>query len=559
MTRYLAILAAFAALACSPPPSPTDASSDAGSMGSDATDAHIINDGAIDAIDDASADGEADASLPPPEARPPAGPLRGTRGRGFQAFLGIPYAEPPVGDRRWRSPVAKAPWTNVRDAITPGAACAQSGLGNNLGAEDCLFINVHTPDPRPTNAPVMVWIHGGAFVFGEGLQTDRGTAGDILAQRYGMVVVSMNYRLGNFGFFTSPSIGANGNQGFEDQQLALRWVRDNVSAFGGDPNNVTIVGESAGGISVCLHLVAPASQGLYRRAVSQSGLCDSALPTRAQAEMAGTDVVRSLGCDTAPDLGACMRGKTMPEVRTAGALGGNVFATLLASTRSSWPSIDGTVLPGQFRERVTAGSVADVPMIFGWNRDEGTLFVALAELGGTMIQESTRAMVLDSLASQSGVDRAAIDAQYPRSRYSDVRLAIAEPLGHFALACPSRRAAKLLAERGRTVFTYRFDFPDAAFQLPPDWALGAFHSAEIQFVFGRSARVGMPRFNAEQSMLHLAMSGYWARFVRGGDPNGDGAVPWMPRTMTAERSLVIDRTFAMRDNVDRDPCALWDR
>lgn len=556
MTRKLAFFAAIAAAACSPAPSPADATSDAQSTGSDA---HTINDALMDATDDASADAEVDASLPPPEARPAAGPVRGTRGRGFQAFLGIPYAEPPVGDRRWRSPVAKAPWTAVRDAIAPGAACAQSGLGNNLGSEDCLFVNVHTPDPRPTNAPVLVWIHGGAFVFGEGLQTDRGTAGDILAQRYGMVVVSMNYRLGNFGFFTSPSIGANGNQGFEDQQLALRWVRDNIGAFGGDASNVTIVGESAGGISVCLHLVAPGSQGLYRRAVSESGLCDSLLPTRAEAEMSGTDVVRSLGCDAAPDLGACMRGKTMPEVRSAGALGGNVFATLLASTRASWPSIDGTVLPAQFRERVAAGSVADVPMIFGWNRDEGTLFVALAELGGTMIQESTHGMVLDSLAMQSGVSRSAIEAQYPRSRYSDVRLAIAEPLGHFALACPSRRAARLLAERGRTVYTYRFDFPDAAFQLPPDWALGAFHSAEIQFIFGRSARVGNPRFNAEQTTLHQSMSGYWARFVATGDPNGASAVPWMPRTTAAERSLVIDRTFAMRDNVDRDPCLLWDR
>ncbi|MFO0562850.1 MAG: carboxylesterase family protein [Polyangiales bacterium] len=548
----LSALSVVAACATPRPPG-ADATPDAASQDSSAPDD-------VNRVDDVVAD----TGIAQPEVRAPTGPIRGTRGNGFQAFLGIPYAEAPVGERRWRSPVAKAPWVDVLDAVRPGSACAQTGLGSALGAEDCLFVNVHTPDPRPANAPVMVWIHGGAFVFGEGLQTDRGTAGDILAQKYGIVVVSMNYRLGNFGFFTNAAAGANGNQGFEDQQLALRWVRDNVSAFGGDPSNVTIVGESAGGISVCLHLVAPASQGLFRRAISQSGLCDTPLPTRAEAAMASDAVVRSLACEGAADVAACLRAKPMSDVRTAGALGGNVLGSLLSDARGTWPSVDGAILPGDFRARVLSGDVADVPTIFGWNRDEGTLFVALAELAGTRVDDALYNTVLDTLATRTGVPRAMIDAQYPRASFADVRQALAAPLGHSSLACPSRRAAKLLADRGRTVYTYRFDFPDAAFQLMPDWPMGAFHSAEVQFVFGHPARIGMPRFNTEQTALHNAMSSYWARFIKTGDPNAAEMsatmpVQWPLRTAMAERSLVIDRTFAVRDELDRSACALWDR
>ncbi len=496
---------------------------------------------------------------PAPVVRAPSGPVQGARGRGFQAFLGVPYAEPPVGERRWRSPVPHARWTDVRSASAPGAPCPQTALGVSRGAEDCLFVNVHTPDPRPTGAPVLVWIHGGGFVFGEGLQTDRGTAGDLLAQREGLVVVSMNYRLGNLGFFTHPAVGANGNQGFEDQQLALRWVRENIAAFGGDPERVTIAGESAGGLSVCLHLIAPGSRGLFHRAISQSGLCDAPLPSRADAERAGQAVVRSLACDGVMDGAACLRAAATNAVRSAGALSGDVLSSLRDEDRSTWPSIDGEILPGSFRERVAAGAFHRVPTMLGWNRDEGTLFVALAELGGLRVDETVHGQVMDALARGSAVPRAAIDAQYPRARYPEPGAAIAEPLGHASLACPSRRAGRLLARQGVPLWTYRFDFPDAPFQLMPERALGAFHSAEIQYVFGHPARLGQSRFLGEQNTLHLTQSAYWARFVRAADPNGDGALPWPAHTTDSDRSLVIDRTFSVADRVDATPCVLWDR
>jgi para-nitrobenzyl esterase len=198
-------------------------------------------------------------------------------------------------------------------------------------------------------------------------------------------------------------------------------------------------------------------------------------------------------------------------------------------------------------------------VIFGWNRDEGTLFVALAELAGTRVDEAVRARVLDTLAMNTGVSRAAIDAQYPRARYPDPGAALADPAGHASLSCPSRRAARLLAQRGRAVWTYHFEYPDAPFQLMPERALGAFHSAEVQFVFGHPARIGQPRFLGEQLQLWQTQSAYWARFVRDGDPGGTGAAAWPRSTTAQERSLIIDRTFTVRDNVSRDPCVLWDR
>lgn len=514
--------------------------------------------GASDPMPDAGSGTDAFVEPPPEVAIPGLGTVRGTRGDGFQAFLGIPYAEPPVGERRWRAPEPHAGWDGVLEATRPPPACAQEALGLlATEEEDCLFVNVHTPDPLPENAPVMVWIHGGAFVFGEGLQLDGGTAGDLLAQRYGIVVVSMNYRLGAFGFLADPALGATGDEGFQDQQLALAWVRDHVAAFGGSPDDVTIVGESAGGISVCLHLVAPASQGLFHRAISESGLCDGPLEPRDGAIALADELAVALGCDGASDRAACLRGKSAAEVRDAAALHGDVVSLLTESSRFG-PSIDGTVLPATFRERVESGDVADVPLIVGWNRDEGTFFVALAEQQGVVIDEATYHEAMASVATRNGLDPAAVEAAYPLADYDDPGAAVAAALGHAALACPSRRAALLLASRGLDVRAYRFEYPDAAFQLALARPLGAFHSAEIQYVFGHPARVGRREHLGDDRVLFEAMSAYWARFVRTGDPNGAGAPAWPSFDAAEERYLALDRTIAAGTAADRDACALWD-
>lgn len=502
---------------------------------------------------------------PPPEVETSLGRVIGVNESGAQSFYGIPFAQPPVGDLRWRSPVAHGPWAEPLDASAPRSGCPQDALGlAQSGAEDCLFLNVHVPDPRPTNAPVMVWIHGGAFVFGEGVAIDRSTRGDLIAAREGAIVVSMNYRLGPFGFFADESMGARGNAGFEDQQLALRWVHDHIASFGGNPEDVTIVGESAGGISVCLHLISPGSRGLFHAAISQSGLCDSPLPVATDRRTIADQFIMTLGCTGAADLAACMRGKTMEEVRAANDTS-NIFSSASQRVRPWWPYVDSeraadAVLPGQFRERVEAGESGDVPVIIGWNADEGTLFIDLAARGGQVIDETLYHEATIELAEGVGQTQAAMEALYPLANYATPALALAAMVGDSQLACPSRRAARLLAANGHAVRVYHFEYTDAPFVLPMQPGgipLGAYHSAEIQYVFGRSSRIGQgTRFNDVERSILETMQPAWGRFVRTGDPSS-AELTWPLYDVTEDRHLIIDRTISVGTGADRETCEVW--
>ena len=501
------------------------------------------------------------APPPPPTAITTLGPVVGRSSGGVAAFLGIPYAAPPVGDLRWRPPQPPEAWSEPLATTGRPPRCIQKALGLDLPSqEDCLYLNVHTPDPRPEGAPVMVWIHGGAFLFGEGLQTDEGTAGDVLAREHGVVVVSMNYRLGPFGFLAHPALsaeeGTSGNYGLMDQRAALEWVRDNIAAFGGDPANVTLFGESAGGMSVCAHLVSPASAGLFRRAISESGLCDSPTDTLATQETGGVAFADTLGCSTASDIASCLRAKTSDEVTAADAAGMDVFRELNAE-RAWWPIVDGLVLPGDFRTQVEAGAFERVPTIVGWNGNEGTLFVLLAEQGGAVIDAAAYDEVMRGLAANY---RLAVDdlfGQYPIAGYPDPGAALAAAIGDGTLACPSRRAARLLADAGADVRVYHFTYPDASFQLPADRELGAFHSAEVQFVFGHPSMIGRRMFAGDELALHDAMSGYWTRFAAG-DPNGGGAPLWPAYDSAGDAHLVLDRTIEAGTGASVDECALWE-
>lgn len=491
-------------------------------------------------------------TAPRPMVSLPEGDVIGTRGAGFVNYLGIPYAEAPVGALRFAPPVARAPWSEPVSVRTMPPSCLQIALGLASGSEDCLVVNVHVPDPAPTNAPVLVWIHGGAFLVNSGIGLDRSTLGDFLARSENAIVVSMNYRLGPFGFFRYPGV-ADGNQGILDQQLALAWVRDHIALFGGDPSRVTIVGESAGGLSVCLHLVAPGSRGLFHRAISQSGLCDSHLPSVAEAEEAGTDLVRSAGCEGTPDVGACMRAASVETLFEAAGDAADLTVLLSGtSNRPFWPLVDGTVLPSSFRDAVVAGDAADVPTILGWNRDEGTLFVGLAEMAGTVADAAAYDRAVDSFATREGVDPAALRAAYPIASYPDPGAAIADLVGDAELICPSRRAALLLTEAGVDLHVYRFDHDGAQFQLTLPRMLGAFHSAEVQFVFGHP--VGMAAFAGAQAALQEAMQNDWGAFVRGEALRSD----WPAFDAATETAIVWDDAITTMDAPNRDDCAIWE-
>ncbi len=493
--------------------------------------------------------------LAAPIAQTLSGPVRGVRGEGYRAFLGIPYAAPPVGQLRWQPPQPHAPWTKPRDATTRPPRCVQRTPGVPLASqEDCLYLNVHTPDPQPRNAPVMVWIHGGGFMYGEGVQTDGGTAGDRLAQERGVVVVSMNYRLGAFGFLARPGDDQSGNFGLQDQQAALRWVHDNIARFGGDPNDVTLFGESAGGLSVCEQLVSPSSEGLFSRAIVESGMCGQRATTKREAEQDTGELVRRLGCD-GKDAAACMRelpaGAILEASREMHRGTGN-------GIRHPWrPYVDGSVVPGAIRDQVAAGKFHHVPIIVGWNGDEGTLDMVFSRFGGDRVDASRFRTLIRQLATHNHVSAQDVMAQYPLDAYPDPGEAAADAIGHATLACPSRSFARLLAEQGADVHVYRFSYRDAGFQIPFVTGLGAFHSAEIQYIFGHPAPILQSKFHGTDQRLHQAMAGYWTRFAATGDPNGGDAPYWPANDAGHDAHLVLDRTVHAAQHADAQACSVW--
>jgi len=304
-------------------------------------------------------------------------------------------------------------------------------------------------------------------------------------------------------------------------------------------------------------MIAPGSRGLFARVISESGLCDGSLPSAEDAAVSGAALVEAVGCATASDVPACVRDATVDALFEAAGEAADLTVLLSGTTnRPFWASLDGTVIPGTFREVVTAGEHAAVPAIFGWNRDEGTLFVALAEQAGTVADQAAYDRSITDFAAREGFDEAMLRAAYPIADYPDPGAAIADLVGHAELICPSRRAALLLAAAGNEVHVYRFDFPNARFQLGLPRDLGAFHSAEIQFVFGYA--VGGRPFNGTALALHQHMQGAWGAFARGEDPASALEIAWPAFTVADESSVIFDETITAGSALDRDDCALWD-
>ncbi|MBI4955491.1 MAG: carboxylesterase family protein [Myxococcales bacterium] len=493
------------------------------------------------------------------------GTVEGWRGGGVQEFLGIPYAAAPVGALRWRAPEPPAGWTGVRNATVKGSACPQTvPLLGDVGDEDCLYLNVHTPEPRPaTPAPVMVWIHGGGFTLGEGVQTDGGTKGERLALASGHVVVSFNYRLGALGFLAERHLSAedatlpgSGNYGLEDQVAALDWVQRNIAAFGGDPTAVTIFGQSAGSMSVCTLLTMPSAQGLFARAILESGSCTTPASSLAAAEAQGDVFAQALGCDTAADVPACLRSASVDAVRTT-LPPDPAFISADTGTHGSWmPIVDGRVVPAQAAAALAAGDFATVPTIVGWTRDEGTLFVALAyDMQGAPLTAAEYPQVLDALAGDAALAQA-IAVAYPLADYATPGAALAAVLGDAYFACPSRTLRAALAAHA-PLFAYEFDYPHPKFQLESPVDLGAFHAAEVQFVFGHPAALFVKDFEGAELELSRDLEGYWGRFAATADPNGAGAASWPAYDTAGDAHLSIDVASVASSGASAEACAFW--
>jgi para-nitrobenzyl esterase len=464
-----------------------------------------------------------------------AGPVTGEVNQGVVSFLGIPYAKPPVGDLRFRPPVPPEPWDAAREATDAGAECPQNGAGS----EDCLTVNVWMPATLPCGPlPVMVFIYGGGFTMGS--SSDPLYNGQKLAAR-GVVLVSLNYRVGALGSLAHPALDAedtvhhvSGNQGLLDQQLALRWVQANIGAFGGDPGRVTAFGESAGAVSLCAHMTSPLATGLFRAAIGESGPCTFlTTPIRdvpdsghESAEALGERFAVALGCGDAgdADAAACMRSKTVSEV-----LGAIPNPPLINRTGASWgPIIDGYVLPRPPWDAFQDGTMQHVPYITGVNRDEGTLFGV-----GTTLGDDTHYRAAIAALVPNHVDDAV--KLYSKAVYWTYRNAYDAFLTDVFFVCPARAQARAMA--AFEPHTYLYSFQRENFIGWLSW-LGVFHGSELPYVFDNFT----PPFvgGAAEETLATAMGGYWTRFASGLDPNGAGAVAWPEYTAAGDAYLDLD-------------------
>lgn len=490
------------------------------------------------------------------------GKIEGDMAGRARRFLKIPFAKPPVGDLRWKAPQPNEPWQGVRHETEFPASCAQLA---DQGApasdnEDCLYLNVWSPEPAPDHAAVMVWIHGGGnFSGGTGIPIPTTTKlwydGQAFAEKQGVVLVTIQYRLGPMGFFSHPALADEGspvgNQGLLDQRLALRWVQKNIAKFGGDPANVTIFGESAGSADVCYHVASPGSRGLFHRAISESGGCTSGnVGFENNVSKTADPMVaygKAVGCNAGADQLACLRKKSIPDLLAQAMQpmpGGDAAA---AATWSFAAVVGGKdpVLPDSPRTLFEKGEIAKVPYLLGSNNEEGTTFLIRA----TPLTSETEYQA--DLKTRFGDKMSAVEAMYPPSRFDgDYNRARVQVVGDSTVICSTHDTALLAEKAGVPTFMYNFNMPWA---LSPT-GLRAGHASEISHVFG----VPLDGDNADSQAVADAMNAYWAQFAKTGNPNSDSApAKWPEFHGSADKRLQLDPTWQVLSDFRVDECKFW--
>jgi para-nitrobenzyl esterase len=483
------------------------------------------------------------------------GAVRGVAVTGGYAFRGLPYAAPPTGDLRWRPPHPPVSWSGVRDAAQYAPSCPQKpNLFQPPGpqSEDCLYLNVSTPTVRShADRPVLVWFHGGGFTEDGALNYD----GSKLAAN-GIVVVTINYRLGVMGFLAHPALasrpgGPAGNYGLMDQQAALRWVHANIARFGGDPDNVTIAGQSAGGVSVLAQMVSPAARGLFQRAIVQSGAFALNQVPLAAAEAFGQSFADQVSCQD--QTAQCLRHvpvdtlvNTFPDAAIPGV-------------------VDGKVLKESIGSALAAGHFAHVPVLNGINDNEELIFVLglqLAVSNGMFVlaptpTPETYESVIASVLGVSATRASAVAAEYPPAPYPLTVFSLSTLVSDANFACPALQVDHWVSRR---VPTFGYQFNDGT--APPIFAGPGFppiatHSSEIQYLFDQPNAPHATPLDATQETLAASMRTAWATFAATGRP-GTAAVPW-PSIGSSSKVLSINSPQPQLDPqfATEHHCAFW--
>ena len=473
------------------------------------------------------------------------GEVQGVAANGATVFKGIPFAAPPTGALRWKKPQPVASWQGVRAANAFAPSCMQDAAMLQVqqappaASEDCLYLNVWTPAASARERlPVMVWIYGGGFAIGT---TAAAVYDGKRLTEKGVVVVSVSYRVGAFGFLAHPELSresgkGSGNYGVQDMIAGLQWVKDNIAAFGGDPGNVTIFGESAGGIAVSMLAASPYAKGLFQKVISESG--GSFAPSRRAAE--GGELVPTLA--TAEAAGQQLLGKLgAANIAAARALPGDKILAAQGPGLSSgfWPVDDGDVLPGDQYVLYSAGRFNDTPVLIGTNSDEGALFIQ----GGV-----TSAAFEQQIRAGYGEHADAMLAVYPHASDAQALESAQDVFRDSAFAWPTWAWARLQSAKGKgAAYVYYFD------HRTPQRPNGSWHADEIPHVFRNlglgfagPGLPGAPAPSAADTAMSELMSTYFTNFAKKGDPNGAGLPQWPAFSEQSQQVMFLDAKSSAR-------------
>lgn len=485
-----------------------------------------------------------------------AGLVKGVKNSTTLKFLGIPYAAPPVGNLRWRAPQAVAAWSGTRDASQFGKHCPNiaQGASDTNAAEDCLYLNVTAPTTAGTY-PVMVWVHGGDFTKGNG-ETDTSK----LVEK-GVVVVTINYRLGPLGFLAHPALsaeagGSSGNYGLMDQQAALQWIQRNIAAFGGDKNNVTLFGQSAGGLSVLANLTSPTAAGLFHKAIVQSGTYTlvNSMPTQAQAESAGQSLANLVGCTD----------QTLSCLRNASPVALLSNYTAITFSKHIQPHIDGKILTNGINRILTSGQYNQMPVMIGATQHENSTFSVqqIDPVLGHPIGSSDYPTYIASYFSSSA---SSVLAQYPLSSSETPAWTFDRAHTDKLFSCQGRKVARTIAGFSSPIYFYEFadnNAPVIFSAATRQDGLGAYHMSELPYLFPGDSNwhffSGLPISNA-QLVLSDNMLAYWTQFAKNGNPTAAGYPAWPAYTVSGDavQSLAPSAVQSIPQYATQHNCSFW--